>query len=375
MKDPTYPGALSVAPSVVAHMARQTDVAEAEGRGPLAQQPGTRAVEALIDAAFWASFRREEGQPPTISLAFLSPDHAGVPLKLARPIPLDPEALARLSPAVERPGIHLGVWGDEDEMYVWGATRHIPDLCLVVEVLRPGMLVVKHRRPRAYGKFANVAVLEGDQVKVVDQESVRQPDCPTILPSLLGFDGEAGSGTGVLVRLAISMRAHGHGGTLLIVPSGSESWRESVLWPARYVVEPPHTGLAKYANDAPPDVDGEAWRDGFAGAIAAAAGLTAVDGATLMTDAFELLAFGVKIGSRGKPIDRLRSTEPIKGYQAQVVHPGLIGGTRHLSAAQFVHDQRDAVAFVASQDGRFTTFAWSPCHEMVQANRLDALLL
>ena len=35
-----------------------------------------------------------------------------------------------------------------------------------------------------------------------------------------------------------------------------------------------------------------------------------------------------------------------------------LGGTRHLSAAQFGHDQRDSIALVASQDGRFTVFAW-----------------
>jgi len=48
---------------------------------------------------------------------------------------------------------------------------------------------------------------------------------------------------------------------------------------------------------------------------------------------------------------------------------------RHLSAAQFVHDQHDAVALVASQDGKFTVFAWSPCEGMVHAHRVDTLLL
>jgi hypothetical protein len=46
-----------------------------------------------------------------------------------------------------------------------------------------------------------------------------------------------------------------------------------------------------------------------------------------------------------------------------------------LSAAQFVFDQRDSIALVASQDGRFTVFAWSPCELMVHAHRVDTLLL
>ncbi|MGI9181745.1 MAG: putative sensor domain DACNV-containing protein, partial [Longimicrobiaceae bacterium] len=45
------------------------------------------------------------------------------------------------------------------------------------------------------------------------------------------------------------------------------------------------------------------------------------------------------------------------------------------SAAQFVHDQRDALALVASQDGRFTVFGWSPCEERVHAHRVETLLL
>jgi hypothetical protein len=58
-----------------------------------------------------------------------------------------------------------------------------------------------------------------------------------------------------------------------------------------------------------------------------------------------------------------------------VIEPGKLGGTRHLSAAQFVHDQHEAVALVASQDGQFTVFAWSPCEDMVHAHRIDTLLL
>jgi hypothetical protein len=43
--------------------------------------------------------------------------------------------------------------------------------------------------------------------------------------------------------------------------------------------------------------------------------------------------------------------------------------------AQFVHDQHDALAPVASQDGRFTVFTWSELDKMVQAHRIEALLL
>jgi hypothetical protein len=107
------------------------------------------------------------------------------------------------------------------------------------------------------------------------------------------------------------------------------------------------------------------------------AGLTAVDGATIITDRYELLCFGAKIGRRdGSPrVEAVMVTEPIEGTVAQTMNPSEMGGTRHLSAAQFVHDQQNAVALVASQDGRFTIFAWSPCETSVHAHRVEALLL
>ncbi len=68
-------------------------------------------------------------------------------------------------------------------------------------------------------------------------------------------------------------------------------------------------------------------------------------------------------------------TEPIEGTAAVTAEPGQLGGTRHLSAAQFAHDQRDSIALVASQDGRFTVFGWSSCELMVHAHRIETLLL
>jgi hypothetical protein len=38
---------------------------------------------------------------------------------------LTPYNLLKLAPAVEQPGIHLGVWHDEEGLYVWGAATII----------------------------------------------------------------------------------------------------------------------------------------------------------------------------------------------------------------------------------------------------------
>jgi hypothetical protein len=377
---PAYPAARAVAETVERHFARRADEARARGRtNELAPAPDAATVEAVIDAAFWASLRREEGYSPKISLAFLPPEQA--PLRLARPLPLTPAALARLAPAVERPGIHLGVWRCEgdDGLCVWGTTRVIPRLCFVLEVIEPGLLVVKYRRGRDPGKFVNVAVLKGDEVKVVDEAGASLPDCPDMLTSLLGF-GVASApfdSVNILVQLAVSMRGHGRGGALLVVPAGSEAWRESILWPAPYSVEPAFSELSELMLRGEAEGDDLEWQEALRRAVEAVAGLTAVDGAALVNQRAELLAFGAKIVRRegGAQVERVIVTEPVVGSAAEVVEPTRLGGTRHLSAAQFVQDQRDAVALVASQDGRFTVFAYSPCEQMVHAHRVETLLL
>jgi hypothetical protein len=388
-REPTYQAAQAVAATVELHFARHIASARARGELELASEPNAQTIAAIIDATFWASLRREEGNSPQISLAFLPPEQADQPLMFAEPLALDPRVLTKLAPAVERPGIHLGVWHRSDgELFVWGATRVIPSFCFVLENVEPGLLVIKHRRVEGFGKFANVAVLKGDQVKVVDEEGTSLPDCPDLLAALLSFTSPSSwnaSGSepvNVLVQLAASMRAHGHGGTLLIVPTGSESWRESIVRPIAYSVVPAFSALGNLirsldGNHDEPLLNENLWEEAVPRAVDTIAGLTAVDGATVINDEYDLLAFGAKIGrpEAAVQVERMVITEPIVGDRAEVVPPVQNGGTRHLSAAQFVHDQRDALALVASQDGRFTIFAWSPCEQMVHAHRVDVLLL
>ena len=382
MTEPAYPAARIVAPKVEAHFALHVEDARRRGRvGPVIA-PDADTIEAIIDAAFWASLRREESYAPKISLAFLPPEVARHPMLFERPLPLTPDKLVKVAPAVERAGIHLGVWRDGGELYVWGTVRTIPALSIVVEVAAPGLLVIKHHRGDESGKFVNVAVLEGDQIKVVDEQASSLPDCPPLLTSLLGFDSPASwvkgiSSVNVLVQLAVSMRAHGRGGLMLIVPSGDADWPESIVRPIPYAVVPAYEELTKLAQDSAPEKDTTPWQDAVNRVVEAIAGLTAVDGAAVLTNAYELLAFGAKITRRkGSPqVEQVTVTEPIEGNVALTVHPTQLGGTRHLSAAQFVHDQRRAVALVASQDGRFTVFAWSPCEDMVHAHRVETLLL
>jgi hypothetical protein len=380
VSDPAYAVARAVAPAVAQHLRLHRAALPPHDplQPPLELLPDAGAIESMVDAAFWASVRREEGYIPKISLAFLRPLESVHPLLFTYPLPLDPSALTHLAAAVERPGIHLGVWPQDGRLTVWGTTHHVPPFCFVVEVIAPGLLVLKHRPRHESRKFVNVAVLEGDRIKIVDERASLIADCPDVLTSMLGFDTSVlnDDALNVQVQLALSMRRHGRGGILLVVPPDSDEWHESIVHPITYAVDPAFAELAQLLLQHGKIPDHE-WWEATSRAIDAIAGLTAVDGATVVTARYEVLAFGAKIARRrgSSIVEQVIVTEPIENGTAERMHPGQLGGTRHLSAAQFIHDQRGAVALVASQDGRFTIFAWSPCDAAVHAHRVEVLLL
>ena len=376
--DPRFPAAQPIAERIASHLARQMAAAQYNGSQELATLPPVAQIAAVVDAAFWASLRHEEGFSPRISLAITSSDSSDSPLLFATALPLSPAALAHLAPAVERPGIHLGVWPLNGELHMWGTTRGIPAFCVVIEVLAPGVLVFKHRHVDDSVKYVNMAVLDGDEVKIVDEAVAMPSNCPPFVSFLLGFQSHPSKKkTGIaLVKLAVSMRAHGRGALLLIVP-GDSDWQLSVAQPVTYAIHPPYTVLAEALRQNN-EIEGERARaDAVRLAVEHVIGLTAVDGATVLNSCYDVLAFGAKIIRReGRDqVDRVLMTEPIEGRAPAYFNPALIGGTRHLSAVQFVHDQHDAIAMVASQDGKFTVFQWSETQNVVHGHRVETLLL
>src|SRR5262249_42733709 len=105
-----YPAARLVASKVHSHLKKHHESARKSGRNPTATIPDADVIETMVDAAFWASLKREEIYNPKISLAFLSSEQTIQPMLFERSLSLKPIALSRVAPAVERPGTHLGVW-------------------------------------------------------------------------------------------------------------------------------------------------------------------------------------------------------------------------------------------------------------------------
>src|SRR5688500_7027560 len=139
---PPYPTARTVAPTLHAHFIKCAGTSAV---------PDIKTIEDIINVAFWASLRREEGRSPRISIAYIEEESATDAFAFARPLPFEAGVVARLSPAVERPGIHLGVWRAGDALLMWGTTRRVPPSTFILEVAEPGLLVIKRRREQETG--------------------------------------------------------------------------------------------------------------------------------------------------------------------------------------------------------------------------------
>ena len=54
----------------------------------------------LINVAFWASFKKEEGRSVTIAVQYAPPDRAESPFLFQHPLPYTDEHLSRISPVL-----------------------------------------------------------------------------------------------------------------------------------------------------------------------------------------------------------------------------------------------------------------------------------
>ena len=189
-------------------------------------------------------------------------------------------------------------------------------------------------------------------MRIVDGAASLIADCPAVLTSMLGFDASVLSddALNVQVQLALSMRRHGRGGILLVarpaarngairsfnpspMPSIQASRSRSSRRPWRR--RPPMVGSDRTRHRRNRRAHGREQGDRRHLALRAA-GVWREDARR-----------------RGAAVvEHIIVTEPEIKRTAERMHPGQLGGTRRLSAAQFVHDQRGAVALVASQDAR-----------------------
>jgi len=85
------------------------------------------------------------------------------------------------------------------------------------------------------------------------------------------------------------------------------------------------------------------------------------------------LGFGAKVKARnGGEKPKIRLSGP---FESSRLEEPRSWGTRHKSAAQFIFDQRDALAIVASQDGKLSVLMWDESNQAVSVTEEAEFLL
>ena len=326
--------------------------------------PSDDHVSVLLNTAFWASLQQEEGRPVAAALLLQAPS-SDEDLIFEHSIPLSIEAVVKLAPAIHRERRGLGIRAEgPSRLEIWGLTP-MTSTALCVDVKGPGLLVVK-------GMLRNVMIYHAGEATFLEDEDYNTLVRLTRLA--LPADSPADDrfvNAYWTTRVVDSMRRTGHGGIVLLVPSGSSDWRDALSDAPKYQCSPPFRGLRDALDRLLPNpyaVNALVESEHLQNAADAVGQVTAVDGATVLDMDLRLHAFGAMIQSGQVPVGDIMCVEAGRAKAGGVLRSiRELGGARHRAAAEFCCQIRESVAFVASQDGSLTEFGWLHAEQKVVA--------
>jgi len=376
-------------------------------RWPAAVELPTQAeLRHFISVAYQASLLYEEGQPVRCRLLLattaqrpsMDVETSPYVLNLAEPRPYEEQEIRRLSPALHAPGSLLAVRPDEaNGLVIWGVLRRqqpprveeapwpvagapVPQV-LLLDVRGPGSLVfyfgservltLQHGHIEGHG-FVDYPVAWSRGRFVENVEMLRQYLGAAVEAATPGLHPLAGRLSHYIVRRMVSrVRASGHGGLLVLVPTATLDQHigpQATLRP-KYPVSPPVTMppylrllLAIVARLTElGDISWQRYEQAddtrlleLAGAIDQYADLLAdlmtVDGALVITKQLAVAGFGVEVYAPQLTLPRVYRALDADATQLRAEAPDQ-GGTRHRAAYRLCAAEPESMAIVVSQDG------------------------
>lgn len=169
------------------------------------------------------------------------------------------------------------------------------------------------------------------------------------------------------------MSLHAHGGTMLFVPTehADAVMEKSIKKPiallpdGNYLVIKNKLDLEEreFLNSMKSENKNQSLPWSFEKEADLLGQFTAVDGATVITTDFAVIAVGAKIkefDEEGLADQKIWVRQAYQDSQSVEKDISDTGGTRHQSTAHFVYDNRDknVFAIVASQDGKISIIYW-----------------
>lgn len=304
----------------------------------------------LLDAAFFASLAVEEGAAVRFSLLYSNPllaEESNWPaLRLARALPLEIEAIRKLSPAARPDEVDIGVYPDNGRLHIWGlvylrsesrGARSLPP-GLTVTSLQPGSFTIR-LTDRELATFTRGHVTYFDEDAGLDADGLRTVVSRAFSGRLTGLAGYKLAA--VLLRMCGVALDNAHGATILLIPEGHATVG---LQEPRYAVT---QSSRRNLSDALADPN----QSHVANALAH---LSAIDGALVFDEGLGFRGAGAMIQDRQDhddfPVKIINPSDTANSPVATTLLE-FHGGARHRSALVFCYANPGALAMVISQDG------------------------
>jgi hypothetical protein len=351
--------------------------------------PSIHDLEEIISVMFWASTQMEEGRLPIFRAMYAEPTGlATLGLDFDKPISWNTEEIRKLAPAVTPPDGRICVYPKVPggKLYIQGMQTKESEkdpLGVLFEIIEPARMIVQ------FPLRKKIAEIKGQECGFIDEEWLEEGSKLIALDFIKEKKSKSSASSYSFLyktmtqEILTRIRLLRHGGSIIFVPDSSKL-EGSLESPIKYKCGKGFKAIERIAMSIRNSIDKSSGKNlvgimraeikslnksynkiRISDSARSVAYLTAVDGATILNNKFEVLSFGAKIKESHRP----KVKEPHNETDNQKVkiilpHEGnkpneksltdAFRGKRHLSAARFVINNPKSIAFVVSQDGMIT---------------------
>jgi hypothetical protein len=336
----------------------------------------TDQLQSLCTLCFWASLEKEERREVRGTLCLCPPTKTVLARAFATPVPVTVPNLVAL--LIASPCTPLAVHLSSEGLAIWGVLDSEIAGLLRLRIAGSGTLLASRSR-------RVLALLHRGAVSI--PVAADEASLALLVSNALGKEHREARANvpAKLIRVGTTMIRHGHGGTLVLVQPEDQSWRQSVSFRFSFDAESARllqasdcdfeAGMREAVRNHDDLVAGPKSASSFfalreryekvsslhtlnQSLLSRVGDLSLIDGAVVLDLDLCLLGFGAKLlfGPEDFAVTALNA---VNGKLCEHVSLAELGGTRHQSAARFVHGNRSSEVFVVSQDDRLSLFSWS----------------
>lgn len=363
---------------------------------PIKVCPGIEDLRVMIGTAFFASLKREEGNPISFSLALITEQEINdgsswsdefknqVKMKFPKPLPFTVETISKLAQAFDMNcnALAVEVSKEDNSVYqIWGAIYFdkskydgfhfeqitfggpnfytYPPECFMVKASSAGFLTI------SFGNHNMGYIENGEFVRSIpDPFAVKasfQPYVEKILRENRWFDMKHWHDYKDSLKKVIFDASEWGGGTIIFIPPSKIADVKPYL-KCTYSF-PGDLGISNLLSQTVQEREKNGFshlypqmRSILAKRLTALSKLAAIDGALIITSEWEVIGFGVKLEAEKWKHEVIvgPSGFDVPFLDTEFDHTKF--GMRHNSAINFVGAFFDVIAFVISEDGPIRAF-------------------